>query len=169
MAKRDWKDWLIIGLLLLIVALLVWFLVFKPKSSSTSSPIKDSAQSPTATQQPETSDQAQEPITPPYETRYFRLAAEFLAGQPMDHAKSISPPDPLVTAEPTGCNVEPAGVDYDYDASQDSYGPPILAVPGMEKRPISIVTCTYDGYPYQTEVMIDTMYDRVAGWTVGQR
>ena len=111
----------------------------------------------------------QENIGPPPETRYFRLAAEYLAGKEVPAARSINPPNPLVTAEPSGCNVEKAPVDYDYDETEDIYILPIMADSKVTKRPISLVICDYPGDPYHTEVAIDTSTDRVAGWVVGQR
>jgi hypothetical protein len=107
--------------------------------------------------------------TSPYETRYFRYALGYLAGEDFPTAKGLNPPEPLVTEEPTSCNVETDVGEYFYKPAEDEYLPPIMDVPGAEKRPVAVVTCEFAGYPYQAEVTIDSTNDKIINWTIGQR
>jgi len=166
------KQQLLTTTLVLSVALVVILIgpKFWCKGSSQKSSIFTQTEKDTSTPQPTIpSSPPKESIGPPPETRYFRIASEYLAGKEVPASRSINPPSPPITAEPSGCNVEKSPVDYDYDETEDTYILPIMAASGVTKRPISLVICDYLNNPYRTQVAIDTSTDRVAGWEMGQR
>jgi len=107
-------------------------------------------------------------LAPP-ETRYFRIALDYMAGRGGLAAKNIQPPEPLVTAEPSGCNVETNIGEYFYKADEDQYILPLENMAGVEKRPVVKVTCQFNTYPNQIEVVIDSTNDKITQWTLGQR
>lgn len=100
---------------------------------------------------------------------YLRMADDYLAGREVASASSIPRPDPLITKDPIGSNVEMSSVDWDYDPQEDLYAMPVMKVEGMQKRPIVIVSFEYDSEPFYAEVYIDTVGERVASWRVDQR
>ena len=96
--------------------------------------------------------------TSPNETKYFKIAGDYLETQIAFTELNLGPP--------AGCNVEKAPFDWSYDPRDDRYIRLEEDIPGTEKRPMWVVECEYEETQYSTEVFIDETNDRVGDWFI---